>query len=64
MKQLLTGGGSNLSEIVSLFYEEGDFLCEIWVVVLSVTLWYVSSTMELVTGVSALSNEGKKCTEK
>ena len=42
--QLLRGGGPNLSEIVSLFYEEEDFFCEIWVVLLSMTLWYVSST--------------------
>ena len=42
--QLLRGRGSNLSEIFSSFYEEGDFPCEIWVVVLSMTLWCVSST--------------------
>ena len=57
-------GRYNLSEIVSLFYEDGDFLCEIWVLVLSMTLWYVSSTMELVICVTALSNEGKACIKK
>ena len=42
--QLLRGVVYDISGNVFLFYEEGDFLFEIWVVVLSMTLWYVSST--------------------
>ena len=31
-----------MSESVSLFYEVGNFLCEVWVVVFSVAFWNVS----------------------